>query len=81
MKLSSTYAERLLVSAMRSFGRHAALLLVVLGIFGAAAFAQEATIVGTVTDPTGAAVPNAAVTITRADTGQVRHFASNNDGQ
>jgi hypothetical protein len=31
--------------------------------FAFAAFAQEATIVGTVTDPSGAPVPNVAITI------------------
>jgi hypothetical protein len=35
--------------------------------------AQEATIVGTVTDPSGAAVPNVAISITNTDTGQVVH--------
>jgi hypothetical protein len=45
------------------------------------AFAQEATIVGTVTDPTGAAVPNVGITITSAATGQVRTLSSNDVGQ
>jgi len=45
------------------------------------AFAQEATIVGTVTDPTGAAVPNASITITDNDTGVTRTLPTSNDGQ
>jgi hypothetical protein len=49
--------------------------------FAAGAFAQEATIVGTVTDQTGAAVPNAQITITSTDTNQVRHITSNESGQ
>jgi hypothetical protein len=38
--------------------------------------AQEATIVGTVTDPTGAAVPNAAITVTNTDTGVVSQLTT-----
>ena len=43
--------------------------------------AQEATIVGTVTDPSGAAVPNVAITVTNTETGQLSHFTSGNVGQ
>ena len=50
-------------------------------LFAASAFAQEATIVGTVTDPTGAAVPNVAITITNTDTGLARTVNSSSDGQ
>jgi hypothetical protein len=82
MKLSSmTNAGSLVQSADRSSTRLAALLFVVLGLFAAQAFAQEGTIVGTVLDPTGAAVPNATITITKTDTGQSRRFSSNSDGQ
>jgi hypothetical protein len=52
-----------------------------LGLFASQALAQEATIVGTVTDPSGAAVPHANVTITNTDTNQVRQFATNEAGQ
>lgn len=52
-----------------------------LAIFTTSAFAQEATILGTVTDPTGAAVPNASITITNNDTGVTRTLPSNGDGQ
>jgi Carboxypeptidase regulatory-like domain len=45
------------------------------------AFGQNATVVGTVTDPSGAAVANATVSITHAETGRVYHFTSNTDGQ
>ncbi|MGA9885106.1 MAG: carboxypeptidase regulatory-like domain-containing protein [Candidatus Acidiferrales bacterium] len=44
------------------------------------ASAQEATIVGTVTDPSGAAVPNAAITITNVDTGLVTHMVTDSSG-
>lgn len=43
--------------------------------------AQEATIVGTVTDPSGAIVPNIAVLVTNVDTGAVRTLATNDAGQ
>jgi len=52
-----------------------------LAMFATSAFAQEATIVGTITDPTGAAVPKANVNITNTDTGIVRTIATGGDGQ
>lgn len=52
---------------------------VLLGAFQA--LAQEATIVGTVTDPSGAAVPNVSVTITNTDTGLVTQLTTNDVGQ
>src|SRR5690349_8110945 len=81
MKLSPRNAERFTQCVKRSSIRFAAMLFVLLGIFATPVFAQEATIVGTVTDPTGAAVPNATVTVTKTDTGQSHRFTSNNDGQ
>jgi hypothetical protein len=44
-------------------------------------FAQEATIVGTVTDPSGAAVPNVKITISNTDTGIARSISTAGDGQ
>jgi carboxypeptidase family protein len=50
-------------------------------ILAPSARAQEnATIIGTVTDPSGAAVPNVAISLTNQATGQVRQTISNNDG-
>lgn len=49
--------------------------------FSSISLAQEATVVGTVMDPTGAAVPNASITITNTDTGIVRTFTTGSDGQ
>ena len=49
--------------------------------FAMVAAAQEATIVGTVTDQSGAAVPGVQITLTNTATGQVRHIASNDAGQ
>ncbi|HEY1463740.1 MAG TPA: carboxypeptidase regulatory-like domain-containing protein, partial [Terriglobales bacterium] len=45
------------------------------------AFAQEATIVGTVTDPSGSVLPNVTITITSADTGKVSTLETNDSGQ
>jgi hypothetical protein len=65
--------------------RRVRLLLVVL--FSASvllipsAWAQEnATITGTVVDPTGAVIPNVAITLTNTATGQERETSSNNSG-
>jgi len=44
-------------------------------------FAQDATLVGTVTDPSGAAVSSATITITNIDTGVSRTLATSSDGQ
>ncbi len=81
MNLSSTCAESL-VRTVKSHGLRWLVVLCVL-LFAASfqAFAQEATIVGTVTDPSGAAVPNASVAITNNDTGVLRTLATNGDGQ
>src|ERR1700729_885079 len=43
--------------------------------------AQEATIVGTVTDPSGAVVPNVAILVSNVDTGAMRTLATNDAGQ
>jgi Carboxypeptidase regulatory-like domain/TonB dependent receptor-like, beta-barrel len=50
-------------------------------LFAAQGLAQEATIVGTVTDPTGAAVPNVNITVTSNDTGLSRTLTTSSDGQ
>jgi hypothetical protein len=56
-------------------------LLLGLALLSAAAFGQEtATIVGTVTDTSGAAVPNAKITITNLESGFVRVTSTNNTG-
>ena len=51
-------------------------LMVIVGllVFGSfQALAQEATVVGTVTDPSGAAVPNVSIIVTNTDTGEVKN--------
>src|SRR5437763_5441725 len=49
--------------------------------FALPALAQEATLLGTITDPSGAATPNATITITSSDTGRVRKLTSGDNGQ
>ena len=49
--------------------------------FCAVAFGQEATIVGTVSDPSGSVVPNVTITMTNTSTGQTRRLVSNEAGQ
>ena len=80
--LSSTFAGSIVVAPKnRSLRCLAVFFTLLLGVFLAQAVAQEATIVGTVTDPSGAAVPNVTITITNSDTGQVRKLSTNADGQ
>ena len=57
------------------------ILLLGLALISTAAYSQEnASIVGTVTDPTGALVPSAKITITNTDTGIVRPSSTNAAG-
>ena len=57
------------------------MLIVLLFLGSLVAFAQEGTLLGTVTDPSGATVANVSVTITNIDTGIVSHFTTNDVGQ
>jgi hypothetical protein len=45
------------------------------------AFGQDATIVGTVTDPSGSVVPNVTITIANIETGDTRTGVTNDSGQ
>src|SRR6266487_2034007 len=57
------------------------LLLLALVLFSTAALAQTtATIVGTVTDSSGAVVPNVSITVTARDTGLTRKTTTNQSG-
>ena len=79
--LSPTFAGSFSPALRRCGSRLAVLLAAFFVIFAAQALAQEATVLGTVTDPTGASVPNAAIVITEIETGVTRNLATNNDGQ
>lgn len=79
--LSSTFAGSFVLALRRSSLRVAISLAALLLLFAAQALAQDATIVGTVTDPSGAAVPNAPITITNIETGLARTLNTGSDGQ
>jgi hypothetical protein len=82
MQFLLSVSSRVSKFVSKSFRLSHALALCLL-IFGVSsqAFGQNATVVGTVTDPSGAAVANATITITHIETGQVYHLTSNSDGQ
>lgn len=79
--LSSTNAGSVGFSRKRFAWRLLLLLAALVLLFASQSFAQEATILGTVTDPTGAAVTNATITLTNNDTGVSRTLTTNTDGQ
>ena len=63
--------------------KHVAWILILLFVFAAAAMAQSAgtgALTGTVTDPTGAVIANATVTITNTGTNQARSITTGTDG-
>jgi Carboxypeptidase regulatory-like domain/TonB dependent receptor len=69
-------------SSTPRLGRTAALLLFICTLCVTAAFAQfdTGTITGSVTDPSGAMVPNAKVTVTNTGTGIEKTYASDSSG-
>jgi hypothetical protein len=62
--------------ARRMFG----VVLLVLFCFVSAGAQENAELTGTVTDPTGAVIPNATITLTNPSTGEVRTATSNGAG-
>jgi hypothetical protein len=61
--------------------RHIAVLAAVLLCFPLLALAQDASIVGTVIDPTGAVVPNVRITVSNIETGLSHTVVSSDSGQ
>src|SRR5579863_8282469 len=57
------------------------LLFLLLFILPSVSFAQNATIVGTVTDPSGAVMPNVNITVTNSATNWTRTYPTNDSGQ
>jgi hypothetical protein len=62
-------------------GLRSVLVLILLACFSALAVAQQATIVGTVTDPSGAALPGVTITVTSLDSNAVKKIQTNEAGQ
>jgi len=81
ISLSPMFAGSFGLALRRNGSRLAVLFFAFFVIFAASALAQEATVLGTVTDPTGASVPNAAIVITETETGVTRNLTTNSDGQ
>jgi hypothetical protein len=79
--LSPMYAGSTSLAVKGSHLRFILLSAAFLMVLAAVAVGQEATVLGTVTDPSGAAVPNATITVTNTDTGVERTLPSNGDGQ
>ena len=61
--------------------RYLLVLVVLLGVLPHRALGQQGTIVGTVTDPSGAVVPSVTIAITHTDTATTHTFATNEAGQ
>ncbi|HEY0306859.1 MAG TPA: TonB-dependent receptor [Acidobacteriaceae bacterium] len=60
--------------------RFAALMVLLFAVAAAHAQLSTATMFGTITDPTGAAIPNATVTLTQTDTNFTRVSKTNDNG-
>jgi len=75
MKIPNLHANKL------SNLRYLLILFVLLAGFPFRASAQNATIVGTVTDPSGSVVANAKITITNLETNLTHSFTTNETGQ
>ena len=56
------------------------LMIALLGVMPLIAQTDSARLVGTIADPTGAAIPNAKITVKNARTGVVREATSKQDG-
>src|SRR6202042_1326486 len=67
-------------AAMSRCRSHFAILCLLFG-FSVLAFGQEATIVGTVTDPSGSVLPNVTITATSLETGQSRAITTSGTGE
>jgi Carboxypeptidase regulatory-like domain len=77
----SVCAENLRRGVKTRSARHLVLFTLVLLGLASFAFGQEATVVGTVTDPSGSVIPNVTITLTQSSTGQTRSLKTNDAGQ
>ncbi len=81
MKLLSTLSRFQKVSARNRVPRFIAFTAIAFLFASLQAFGQDATIVGTVTDPSGAVIANAKITATSAETGVALTSTTNEAGQ
>jgi len=86
MKMSLFLARMHRVSIYSSLQNRATLRWLILALvavcaLSTTAFAQQATVVGTVTDPAGAALPNVNITVTNIDSGVAKSIQTNSAGQ
>src|ERR1700689_5136544 len=71
-----------LISVPKAIGlRSVLIVLIALTGFSFSAFGQTATLLGTVTDQSGAALPNVTITVTSAESNAVRKIQTNSTGQ
>jgi hypothetical protein len=82
MNFSSSLCVRAVARVIRNFSLHHAVVLCVLLLgVSSLALAQEATIVGTVTDPSGSVIGSAKVTVTNVETSATRTIMTGDSGQ
>src|SRR6266852_4939112 len=79
--LSSKCMGRFMTALKKSHLRYLLILFVLLAGLPFRASAQSATIVGTVTDPSGSVIANVKITVTQAETNLARTFTTNESGQ
>jgi Carboxypeptidase regulatory-like domain len=81
MLFSSSLCGRVVAHTFKQFSfRRAVVFAAMLLCLSSLALAQDATVVGTVTDPSGSAIPNAKITITSVETGATRSITTNESG-
>src|ERR1700756_3162437 len=79
--LKSSHVRRSALRANACVVRNLLILAALLCLFPRLARAQEASIVGTATDPSGSVVPNVQIAITNTETGMTRTVSTNDSGQ
>src|SRR6266481_5025230 len=78
---ASRFISRLLQTSKLGNFKYLLLLVVALVAMPSRTFGQSATVVGTITDPSGGSVAGVTITITSASTGAVKTFTTNESGQ
>ena len=78
---SSKCFANLTIALKRRIMRNLLVLCVLLAGLPFHAYGQQATVVGTVTDASGAVIPNVAITMTNTETSQIHNVTTNDSGQ